>query len=48
MSNISANDDHLKWKTLSSEYLSHETWFTVRKDMCEKKDGKIVNNYYGI
>jgi len=46
MSNISANDDHLKWKTLSSEYLSHETWFTVRKDMCEKKDGKIVNNYY--
>ena len=46
MSNISANDDHLKWKTLSSEYLSHETWFTVRKDTCEKKDGKIVNNYY--
>ena len=46
MSNISANDDHLKWKKLSSEYLSHETWFTVRKDTCEKKDGKIVNNYY--
>jgi 8-oxo-dGTP pyrophosphatase MutT (NUDIX family) len=46
MSNISTNDDHLKWKTLSSEYLSHETWFTVRKDTCEKSDGTIVNNYY--
>ena len=40
------NDDYLKWKTLSSEYLSHETWFTVRKDTCEKSDGTIVNNYY--
>jgi ADP-ribose pyrophosphatase len=40
------NDDDLKWKTLSSEYLSHETWFTVRRDTCEKKDGKIINNYY--
>lgn len=39
-------DEHLKWKTLSSEYLSHETWFTVRKDTCEKRDGTIVNNYY--
>jgi 8-oxo-dGTP pyrophosphatase MutT (NUDIX family) len=40
------NDDHLKWKTLSSEYLSHETWFTVRKDTCERNDGTIVKNYY--
>lgn len=40
------NDDHLKWKTLSSEYLSHETWFTVRRDTCERNDGVIVNNYY--
>ncbi|MEO8712472.1 MAG: NUDIX hydrolase [Parafilimonas sp.] len=46
MDNQSANDDHLKWKTLSSEYLSHETWFTVRKDTCERHDGKIINNYY--
>lgn len=43
---ITAADDHLKWKTLSSEYLSHETWFTVRKDTCEKSDGSIVNNYF--
>lgn len=39
-------DEHLKWKTLSSEYLSHETWFTVRKDTCEKSDGTIVKGYY--
>ena len=39
-------DEHLKWKTLSSEYISKENWFTVRKDTCEKPDGKIVNNYY--
>ena len=39
-------DEHLKWKTLSSEYVSHETWFTVRKDTCQRNDGKIINNYY--
>ncbi len=43
---LNSNDDHLRWKTLSSEYLSHETWFTVRKDTCEKSDGSVVNNYY--
>ena len=36
----------LKWKTLSSEYLYKETWFTVRKDICETPDGKIVDPYY--
>lgn len=36
----------LKWKTLSSEYLFKETWFTVRRDVCEKPDGKIVEPYY--
>lgn len=41
-----SNNDHLKWKTLSSEYLSHATWFTVRKDTCERNDGTIVNNYF--
>ncbi|WP_153799797.1 NUDIX hydrolase [Foetidibacter luteolus] len=38
--------EHLRWKLLSSEYISKEDWFTVRKDTCEKPDGKIVNNYY--
>ncbi|MEP6467180.1 MAG: NUDIX hydrolase [Parafilimonas sp.] len=46
MNSEQSADEHLKWKTLSSEYLSHETWFTVRKDTCEKSDGSIVNNYY--
>jgi len=36
----------LKWKLISSEYLFKETWFTVRKDICEKPDGKIVDPYY--
>jgi len=40
------SDNNLKWKTISSEYLFKENWFTVRKDTCEKPDGKLVNNYY--
>ena len=38
--------EHLKWETISSEYLARETWFTVRRDTCKRSDGKIVNNYY--
>ena len=36
----------MKWNRLSSEYLFKDTWFTVRKDVCEKPDGKIVSPYY--
>ena len=36
----------MKWKTLSSEYVYKDNWFTARKDRCEKPDGKIVENYY--
>ena len=36
----------MKWTTLSSEYLYRENWFTVRKEKCEKPDGKIVDPYY--
>lgn len=36
----------LKWKTLSSEYLFKDLWFTVRKDTCERPDGQIVSPYY--
>lgn len=36
----------MNWKTLSSEYLFRDMWFTVRKDSCEKPDGKIVSPYY--
>jgi 8-oxo-dGTP pyrophosphatase MutT (NUDIX family) len=36
----------MKWKILSSEYLFHDLWFTVRKDICETPDGKIIDPYY--
>ena len=36
----------LSWKILSSEYLFKETWFTIRKDACENKEGKIISPYY--
>ena len=36
----------MKWKTLKSDYLFKDTWFTVRRDVCEKPDGKIVEPYY--
>lgn len=36
----------LSWKTLSSEYVFKETWFTIRRDACETTDGKIISPYY--
>ncbi|WP_223712192.1 NUDIX hydrolase [Niabella beijingensis] len=36
----------MNWKTLSSEYLFKDLWFTVRKDRCETPLGKIVDPYY--
>jgi ADP-ribose pyrophosphatase len=36
----------LSWKTLSSEYIYKETWFTIRKDTCENAEGKIISPYY--
>lgn len=36
----------LRWKTISSEYLFSDLWFTVRKDTCERPDGHIVTPYY--
>jgi ADP-ribose pyrophosphatase len=36
----------LAWKTLSSEYLFKDTWFTLRADTCETQDGKLISPYY--
>ncbi len=36
----------MKWRILSSEYLFHDLWFRVRKDICEAPDGKIIDPYY--
>jgi ADP-ribose pyrophosphatase len=36
----------MNWKTIDSTYLFKDLWFTVRKDTCERPDGKIVSPYY--
>jgi ADP-ribose pyrophosphatase len=36
----------LSWKTISSEYLYQDTWFTIRKETCETHEGKIISPYY--
>ena len=36
----------LSWKTISKEYLFHDSWFTIRKDTCETREGKIISPYY--
>ena len=42
------NDDKLRWKTVSSEYLFNDTWLRARKDTCVRPDGQIVTPYYVI
>ncbi|MGN6419245.1 MAG: NUDIX hydrolase [Pseudobacter sp.] len=36
----------LSWKTVTSDYLFKDIWFTVRRDKCERPDGKIIDPYY--
>jgi ADP-ribose pyrophosphatase len=36
----------LSWKKVSSEYISRDVWGTVRRDICETADGKIINPYF--
>jgi ADP-ribose pyrophosphatase len=46
---IAINGNYMKdliWRTLSSEYLFKDTWFTIRRDTCETPDGKLVTPYY--
>jgi len=38
--------NHLKWKTLASEYIYKDNWFVARKDTCQKPNGGIVHPYY--
>lgn len=37
---------NMNWKTIASDYLFKDQWFTVRRDSCERPDGKIVSPYY--
>ena len=36
----------MEWKTIKSEYLFKDLWFTVRRDTCERADGRIIYPYY--
>ncbi len=36
----------LRWKKISSEYISRDLWGTVRKDVCQTPDGKIIDPYF--
>lgn len=44
--NVNPSADPLKWKTLEQTYLYRENWLTVRKDKCQRADGKIIDPYY--
>jgi len=36
----------MSWKTLASDYLFNDLWFTVRRDKCITPENKIVDPYY--
>ena len=38
----------MKWKTLSSQYISNHIYFTARKDRCQREDGAIIDPYYVV
>ncbi|HEU5052479.1 MAG TPA: NUDIX hydrolase [Hanamia sp.] len=38
----------MKWKILSSKYLSKHPYFTARVDKCETPDGKIIDEYFVV
>ncbi len=38
--------ENRKWKVLSSEYLAHEPWFTVRREKVQLPNGNIVPSWY--
>ncbi len=38
----------MKWKTLSSKYISKHMYFTAREDRCIRPDAVIVDPYYVV
>ena len=40
------NNNSLRWKLLSSEYIHKGKWATLRIDKCEMPNGHIVDDYY--
>lgn len=37
---------NLSWKKISSKYLIKDTWATVREDVAQRPNGKIIEPYY--
>lgn len=38
----------MKWKILTSEYISRHKYFTARRDKCETPNGHIVEEYFVV
>ncbi len=38
----------MKWKTLSSQYITRHRYFTSRQDRCQMDDGTIVDPYFVV
>ncbi len=38
----------MKWKTLSSKYISNHIYFTARQDRCQREDGLIIDPYFVV
>ncbi len=38
----------MKWKILSSKYISRHNYFTARVDKCEAPEGKIIDEYFVV
>jgi ADP-ribose pyrophosphatase len=36
----------LRWKKISSKYLLKHAWGTVRKDVCQTNEGKIIDPFF--
>lgn len=43
---MSFQNDPLPWKIESSEYVSREPWFTVRRDAVRMPNGSYIPDYY--
>jgi 8-oxo-dGTP pyrophosphatase MutT (NUDIX family) len=39
---------NMKWKVLSTKYISRHKYFTARVDRCEATNGKIIEEYYAV
>lgn len=48
MNKVSNTPHDMKWKILTSEYLSNHQYFTARKDKCETAEGKIIDEYFVV